>query len=580
MTRRIIRFSSATVCLLVLLTSLCVLAQAQSAAKPAPSDPPATGAITGKVVDDRGQPLFGVEVRARVIGVAQQRQLFASTDREGAFRINGLEPGAYALTAWLPAYVNAPADAPPSTYHPGDSANLTLIKGGVITGTVTNFAGEPLVAIAVSAPMLRDAGGRRIFSSASRPTYTDDRGVYRFYGLAAGTYLVMAGGSNQYTYNVTPYDKDAPTYAPSSNRDTAEEISVRSGEEVAGVDIRYRAEQGHVVSGKVAAMAEPTAFNVTLMSAIDTGAPWSSSQYQPPNNRSFSIDGVADGDYVLVAELYGQSASRPALATKRITVRGADVTGVELVPKPFSSVSGRVVLEDSKAPECAGKPRLPMKEILVSAWHNDNEAAKQLPSFVWSVGAPVAPDTDGNFTMRNLLPAEYYFTARHTAKYWYLQSILLTPAAVAGAKVAPPKPVDVTRVWTNVKPGDKLTGVTITLAQGAASLQGQLVLHEGEQVPAKLVAYLVPAEREKAEDVLRYFAGPVSPDGKIALNNIAPGRYWITTQTVTDDTVSPLAKLRLPLETETRARLRRDAEAAKTAIEFKPCQNVTDFQLR
>ena len=582
MTRRIIRFISATACLLVLLAPLCAYAQTQSTAKTAPSDSPPAGTITGKVVDDRGQPLSRVEVRARLIGVAQQRQLFASTDREGAFRINDLAPGAYALTTWLPAYVNAPADAnapqPAATYHPGDSATLTLIKGGVITGTVTNFAGEPLVAIAVSAAMLRDAGGRRIFNSASRPVYTDDRGVYRFYGLAAGTYLVMAGGTNQYAYAVNPFDNDAPTYAPSSNRDTAEEISVHAGEEVGGVDIRYRGEQGRVVSGQVAAMAEPTGFNVTLMSAIDAGAPWSSSQYRPPGDRSFSIDGVADGDYVLVAELYGQNASRPALATKRITVRGADVTGVELVPKPLSSASGRVLLEDSKAAECAGKPRLPMNEILVSAWHNDNEAAKQLPSFVWSVGAPVAPDGEGNFTVRNLLPAEYYFTARHTAKYWYLQAVLLTPPAVTGARVAP-KPIDVTRVWTNVKPGDKLTGVMITLAQGAASLQGQLALREGEQVPAKLVAYLVPAEREKADDVLHYFAAPVSPDGKLTLNNIAPGRYWIVAQTVPDDSVSPLAKLRLPLETETRARLRRDAETAKTAIELKPCQNVTDFQL-
>jgi hypothetical protein len=36
--------------------------------------------------------------------------------------------------------------------------------------------------------------------------------------------------------------------------------------------------------------------------------------------------------------------------------------------------------------------------------------------------------------------------------------------------------------------------------------------------------------------------------------------------------------MRAPDETETRARLRRDAEAAKVEIELKPCQNVTDFK--
>jgi hypothetical protein len=50
-------------------------------------------------------------------------------------------------------------------------------------------------------------------------------------------------------------------------------------------------------------------------------------------------------------------------------------------------------------------------------------------------------------------------------------------------------------------------------------------------------------------------------------------------QPALDSALSPLTKLRLPDETETRAKLRRDAEAEKTEIEFKPCQNVTDYQL-
>jgi hypothetical protein len=236
------------------------------------------------------------------------------------------------------------------------------------------------------------------------------------------------------------------------------------------------------------------------------------------------------------------------------------------------------VLEESKAAECTDKRRPLFNEMLVSAWHNDNQAAKEMPQFIWSFGAPVAPDADGNFAMRNLAPGEYYFIARFAAKYWFLQAIALAPAPTAGAKVAS-KPTDTTRVWTNIKPGDRLTGLTVTLAQGAASLRGQLVLGEGEKVPEKLFVFLVPVERERAEDLLRFYASPMAPDGKIALNNLAPGRYWVLTQIATDDTSAPLTKLRLPHESETRAKLRREAEALKTEIEFKPCQNVVDFQL-
>ena len=94
-----------------------------------------------------------------------------------------------------------------------------------------------------------------------------------------------------------------------------------------------------------------------------------------------------------------------------------------------------------------------------------------------------------------------------------------------------------------------------------------------------MFAYLVPAEPEKAQDVLRFFASQVVADGTFALNNLPPGRYWTIATPAQENEVNILSKLRLPDETEARTKLRRDAEAAKTEIEFKPCQNVADYQL-
>ena len=142
----------------------------------------------------------------------------------------------------------------------------------------------------------------------------------------------------------------------------------------------------------------------------------------------------------------------------------------------------------------------------------------------------------------------------------------------------PNKPVDAARTWTTIKSGDRLSGLTVTLAHGAASLRGHITIAEGETLPEKLIAYLVPVEREKADDVLRYYAVAVTADGKIAFNNLAPGRYWILAQSTTDDR-SPSTKLRLPDLTAMRSALRRAAEAAKTEVEFKPCQQIADFRL-
>src|SRR6185503_18450949 len=117
------------------------------------------------------------------------------------------------------------------------------------TGTVTNSLGEPVIAVRVRATMVRDPRGETPRSLFTTEQPTDDRGVYRIYGLRPGTYIVSAGGSG-FAYAFNPYDQDLPTYAPSASRDTAAEILVRSGED-SNIDIRYRGEPGHLISGTV-----------------------------------------------------------------------------------------------------------------------------------------------------------------------------------------------------------------------------------------------------------------------------------------------------------------------------------------
>jgi hypothetical protein len=156
------------------------------------------------------------------------------TDSEGNFKVSNLDPIVYRVSASLPAYTTIlrGTDATADYYRAGDSVRLELIKGGVITGTVTTLAGEPVVAVRVRTYLIRDAQGQTprdaitFFSERS----TDDRGVYRIYGLTPGTYLVYAGGTGSSPgFWSDAYISDAPTYAPSSTRNNAAEITVRAG---------------------------------------------------------------------------------------------------------------------------------------------------------------------------------------------------------------------------------------------------------------------------------------------------------------------------------------------------------------
>src|SRR5689334_24511954 len=261
---------------LIISAAVCALGQTeQQPVRNESSD--ATGAITGKVVNENGQPLPGAVVQIHAVGGNGSGQSTTATNREGEFRVTGLDRASYVVSATMPAYTpqtRDPSLPPQPTYHLGDSVTLTLIKGGVVTGTVTNVNGDPVVAVSVRVQMSRDATGRRTANGFRREMPTDDRGVYRVYGLLPGTYVVSAGGPSYFgPSEQNGFETDIPTYAPSSSREAATEISVRGGEEVANIDIRYRSEQGRTISGVVNAQ-NSGGYSVVLNASGEGAVPW------------------------------------------------------------------------------------------------------------------------------------------------------------------------------------------------------------------------------------------------------------------------------------------------------------------
>lgn len=540
---------------------------------PAQSTPPATTSrtITGRVVNEGGQPVANASITIYPVGSLQQNN-GTTTDRDGKFQLSGLEPRSYRVVAWRSPY--APFISS-TIYRIGDSLNVTLTKGGVITGTITSQTGEPIVGAHVHTRMIRGDNIQTGFPYNVFPLEraTDDRGVYRLYGLRAGTYIVWAGGgSGGSSPDIDAFDDLVPTYSPASTRDTAAEINVHAGEEVSNVDIRFRGEPGHVISGKATqSNAQPLGFILNLTAVGKNKSEWSMITAQPNDSRGFVFRGVDDGDYDLTALPLSSDGPGGALGKKRIKVSGADVTGIELTLEPLASVSGRIVLEESNKTECAGKQRPSLAEILVSGSQNETQPSEYHPYLTFLLKGPAAVDVNGSVSLKNLVPGRYFFVPEFAAKYWYLQSITLPPVT-PGAKT----PVDATRTWTMLKAGDRLTGLTITLAQGGASFTGQVA----DNVSADQFLYLVPAEKEKADDALRFFGAPIGPDGKVALNSLPPGSYAVLVKPSGEGERVPTVKLRLPDQKELRASLRREAEPAKTTIELKPCQHLTGFTLK
>lgn len=330
------------------------------------------------------------------------------------------------------------------------------------------------------------------------------------------------------------------------------------------------------LTGNTGAQIAPVAADATFMPAGNA--------MQAPGARGFEIVGVGDGEYDIIAMEFPANSgmmmtTMPDLSisdSKRITVKGADVSGVELITRPPALVRGRIALEPSKAPECQGKRQPLFAETMINLQHHEKDPQAP-PVFRMSSGA-VVPDPKGSFGFRNLQPGRYRFHLQFFARYWYLQSISIgAPPATGASKTAPGK-IDAAATWTTIKAGDQISNLTITLAEGAASIRGKVPVVDGATIPSGTAVYLVPAEADKVGDVLRYFVTEVASDGAFMFNSLPPGRYWSLLQNPVQTEIATLTKLRSPESAEARTKLRRAAETQKD-IELKPCQTLSDYKL-
>jgi hypothetical protein len=192
----------------------------------------------------------------------------------------------------------------------------------------------------------------------------------------------------------------------------------------------------------------------------------------------------------------------------------------------------------------------------------------------------------GEFAMRNLDAGRHRLEVNLPTEAWYVRAISL-PAAPAQRRAQPSPPSDVNPILSNawqgtvtIKSGERVNGVSIMVGQDAAALRGRVtVMPEGTGIPAGLRVHLVPADREQVNSVLRYSETLVNSDGRFALTNIAPGRYFIISR-IEPPADGELAPVRpAAWDPTTRNKLRREAETGNTVVELKPCQRVVDYAL-
>jgi hypothetical protein len=295
---------------LLLASLLVVLAQSVSTGQvrdqASRDTAPGTARISGQVVTGSPPiPLSDADLTA--YGQIGRMSETARTDADRRYTVTGLPAGLYTVTARRGGYLQLQygqlrsfEPGTPLQLEAGDTltgVDFQLPRGAVITGTVFDQHGQPAVGVRVAAQRYQFASGRWDMVGIGRDDSTDDRGVYRLFGLPPGDYYVEASPR----LTTSEPTRSASTYYPNSaDLGSAQRISLRAAQERVGIDVSLAFSNTARVSGRVvdtSGLPLASARSVSLVARNPSGLRTRSAPIQP--DGSFVIEGVPPGEFTL-----------------------------------------------------------------------------------------------------------------------------------------------------------------------------------------------------------------------------------------------------------------------------------------
>ena len=393
------------------------------------------------------------------------------TDASGEFSFPRLPAGQFTLNIFQSQYLQLTygqkrpgGQGTTIRLADGEQQNLKIqmMRGGVITGTVYGEDGEPQRGVYVRAMRYMMLNGVRRLQQTGG-TSTDDRGVYRVFGLQPGDYLLaatpnpsdsmfnermnsemaaieqaIASGAVQppaapglpATVSVSvappqpmnmPSTQPAgylPVFAPSSLIPSgATTVTIAGGDERAGIDIQTRLAQASLVQGTVAMVNDPgVTVQVSLINddpSQDTG---SNTSTRVDQTGKFTFRTVAPGKYTVFAQtviaqtmtmMNGQPvqpAQPPRLTDAQKLWGRASVTveGQSSVDVNLQLRAARTI-SGMVVFEMAKPPDLTRSRPTV--FLTTAPSASQIPMTGPQPSAQLEPD--GRFTLTGVLPGRY-----------------------------------------------------------------------------------------------------------------------------------------------------------------------------
>jgi hypothetical protein len=495
------------------------------------TQPKASATISGRVLIG-SEPAAGVEVMLvagnpggmmimninGATGGNQSPPMSVVTDADGRFQMTGVAPGSYRISAYAPAYVTPGESGGP--INPGraitvaegetiDNLEFTLRPGGVVTGKVTDAEGKPVIAERITAARVDESGKR---SSSRMPGLTqwetDDRGVYRIFGLDPGRYLIYAGsGADDMSFR---FGSSGGYYKRTFHPDATEEpeariIEVRAGAETESVDIKMaRATKGYAATGRVieAETGKPVA-GMMISYGVTKGGFASMSMGGAATNSlgEFRLEGLSPNSYK--AQVVSIQATEFYAGPVSFEVIGGDVTGLEIKMHRGATISGTAIVEGATDPSVMQN----LSKLQVSAMPVQTEGVVRMGM---SGDATIAPN--GSFRINGVPPGKTRITV---SMFSAPKGLSLQRVEYNGAEV---KELD-------VSPGDNLTGVRLVFVYGNATITGRVEIRNGSLPPDARLVVMPMREGSAGGPMSGIRPAEVDNRGQFTIEGLAAGTY-------------------------------------------------------
>ena len=322
-----------------------------------------TASVCGRVtIKGNGAPGVLVSLRRDDSGSPSVPSFRDTTDQDGKYCITGVPAGNYRISPLAPAFVTD-VDSSSGTgkfleitaAEAVDGIDFVLVRGGVITGKVRDADGRPIIEQHIHLIPADPKAEGGFWSSYSRMGLeTDDRGIYRIFGVPAGRYKVAVGNpGNSLGGGQTRRVEYKQTFHPDvTDPAKATVIELTEGAEAANVDITVSrtlqvfSAKGRIVNTDTAQPVPNLEFMLTRI--FEGGSSGGGGSDQKSNSQGeFRVDNLVPGKYSVSAFLPAESELRAEPVG--FDVLDHDVTGLVIkVSKGGASLSGRVVLQGSQ----------------------------------------------------------------------------------------------------------------------------------------------------------------------------------------------------------------------------------------